>query len=277
MAKRRFVAPARDLVPVHVWSSPLFAAFAAYRPWFDDAIWPGLDDLNLAMAGRMHAHTGHALQFVAQTDELLQDGCHYESRIHEHGSIATRLENWHDLFNAVMWVEYPALKSALNARQHADVQAVGARERTPGQCAMTQFDEAGVVIALNDDQLLSLWDAHDWSALFLGARAAWQDGRIRVQVFGHALLEHALHPAMLLVGKCLVVRAADDQAIARVAEAVWRGEVLQSPAELRPLPLSGIPGWHPQTQDPSQAPAFYQQAPCFRPRRPGRCYPPPLN
>jgi hypothetical protein len=50
------------------------------------------------------------------------------------------------------------------------------------------------------------------------------------------------------------------------------GSLLIDPQELRPLPLSGIPGWHRRTHDPE----FYATAPCFRPLRPGRIYPPPL-
>lgn len=273
MAKRRFVAPARDEVPATVWSSPLFAPFSAYASWFVGACWPDIDVLNQALNSACHAHSGRALRFVAQTDALLLDGCHYESRIYERGEISTRLENWHDLFNAVMWIEFTALKSALNTRQYIDVMQVGSRERTPGQCAMTQFDEAGVVVALRDDALLPLWDAHDWSALFWDNQSAWRDGRISIHVFGHALLEHALHPAMLLVGKCIVVTGNADAALTTVAQAITDASVLHSPSELRPLPLSGIPGWHAETGDP----AFYQQAPCFRPRRLDRCYPAPLT
>ena len=42
--------------------------------------------------------------------------------------------------------------------------------------------------------------------------------------------------------------------------------------ELRPLPLSGIPGWHA-----GQDARFHREATCFKPLRPGRVYPPPLG
>ena len=108
---------------------------------------------------------------------------------------------------------------------------------------------------------------------------------------GHALPELMLVPGLYPVGKCLVVMqepGADDAATVEVAAveaaaveataveaataAIAAGHVLCDPAELRPLPLPGIPGWHP-----GQTAAFYAQTPCFRPLREGRVYPEPLR
>ena len=226
----------------------------------------------------MHnAKNAHLPQFVAQTTELLRDGLHYEQRIAERGQIATRTRNWHDLLNALIWLRFPSLKAALNARQVAEIAHVGSKQRSRAQCALTHFDEGGAIVLLRDPELLSLWDAHDWHGLFWRERAAWSDGRIEVLVFGHALLEHALKPAQLLVSKTLAVSVPqngkmEDAAIAAVAVAIHRGELLNDPQELRPLPLSGIPGWHVDNAVES----FYREAPCFRPLRAGRSYPEPI-
>jgi hypothetical protein len=95
-----------------------------------------------------------------------------------------------------------------------------------------------------------------------------------IYVFGHALLEHSLSPDKLLVGKALpfVIGNPDDEAalIAACAQGIASGALLNDPQELRPLPISGIPGWHAHTDDV----AFYRDAPCFRPVRDGRVYPP---
>lgn len=211
--------------------------------------------------------------FVAQTPTLLSDGLHYEQRIAERGDIATREANWHDLFNALVWLRYPAIKRALNARQVAEILHMGPKLRSRAQYAMTHFDEAGVVVTLRDRSLLSLWDAHDWHGLFWRERLAWQDGRATVELFGHALLEHALSPGKLLVGKALVFLAdhgtvaADDAC----ASAIASGRLLHDPLDLRPLPLSGLPGWHPE----SVAEMFHRETACYQPRRDGRRYPPP--
>ncbi len=80
--------------------------------------WPSVAALN--------AHSRDAaVRFVAQTPELLDDGLHYEQRILEHGGIATRERNWHDLLNALVWLRYPKLKRALNARQVGEIARVG--------------------------------------------------------------------------------------------------------------------------------------------------------
>jgi len=231
------------------------------------------------------ARPGRPPRFVAQTPALLADGLHYEQRIAQHAEIATREGNWHDLLNALVWLRYPALKSALNRRQVAEIAIAGPKRRTRAQCALTHFDEAGAVVVVRDRALLALWDRHDWHGLFWRERAAWTDGRIAAHVFGHALLEHALRPVQLLVAKALVVLRPDaagadadgssamTDAFAMCADAIRRGELLNDPQELRPLPLSGIPGWHVDNGEER----FYRDAPCFCPLRAGRRYPAPLH
>ena len=266
MKRQRFVAPARGDVPRACFDHPIFAGFARHAAWLHAAEWPSLDDLNRAMPD--------GLRFVEQTRALLEDGLHYETRIRERGEIATRAGNWHDLFNALMWIERRPLKAALNARQADDVRRAGL-QRTRAQCAQTHFDEAGAIVVLRDEALLAAWDAHDWRTLFFERAQAWRNGDARVIVFGHALLEHALQPSPVHTAKCIaaISSASDEAVVAAVARTIEAGALLTDPQELRPLPLSGIPGWHPRTSDP----AFYADAPCFRPLRPGRVYPPPLR
>ena len=154
---------------------------------------------------------------------------------------------------------------------------MGAKQRSRAQCALTHFDEGGVVVLLRDPDLLTLWDAHDWHGLFWLQRNAWSDGRMEAIVFGHALLEHALRSEQLLVGKALVAvmpQTENVESAARsIAQAIHAGAVLNDPQELRPLPLSGIPGWCADNAEEQ----FYCAAPCFRPRRAGRGYPPALQ
>ena len=270
MKKTRYVAPPRNAVDPKVFQRMPLAAWREYAGLIEGGDWPGIDALNVARPAGMRE------RFVAQTRELLADDLHYEQRIAERGEIATRENNWHDLFNALVWLRHPALKRALNARQVAEIVHMGPKQRSRAQCALTHFDEAGVVIALRDPALLPLWNAHDWHGLFWRERAAWLDGRIQVGLFGHALLEHALTPAQLLVGKALVAvgsNASPMAAIAACVQAIGSGAVLCDPLELRPLPLAGVPGWHP---DNGQE-AFCLEAACFRSVRAGRCYPAALE
>jgi len=272
----RFIAPERAAVTEALIAQPVFAGLAAFRPLLLAPAWPSVAELNALVQPLRHRVSGAPLWLHAQ--EILEDGENYEQRILRHGLIATRSGNWHDLLNALVWHQFPAIKSALNAGQVEDMARVGLQQRTRRQCAYTQFDEAGAVVVLRDSALLAQWDGHDWDGLFRGNAHAWQDGRITLKVFGHALYEHALNPAMLLVSKTLVILDEDsalgvDDIDRHVADAIADGACLGDPQELRPLPMSGIPGWHRQTQDA----AFYRDQPCFRPLRAGRRYPPPLR
>lgn len=268
---RRFVAPLRGQVASHCLDHPVFSAFLRQREWMCSDDWPGIDALNRVL----HADGDNAaLSFVEKSQAMPDDGLHYEQRIRHAGRIATRPRNWHDLFNAMAWIRYPQLKRALNRRQVEEIDRLGVKIRSHAQSALTHFDEGGAVIVVRDPDVLALWDVHDWHGLFWRERSAWSDGRIEVAaMFGHALLEHALLPGQLLVAKCIAVAtSADvDEAIAQVAEAIATGALLQDPQDLRPLPLSGIPGWHPESGEED----FYRRGACFRPVREGRTYPSP--
>jgi hypothetical protein len=278
----RFTAPARaDIDPV-VFTRPPLSQWLQFRELLCEREWPDLDAINVCWP---HSEGIRTMRFVAQSPELLADGRHYEQRIAALGEIATRERNWHDLLNALVWLRFAPLKAALNACQVAQIAIVGPKTRTRAQCAQTLFDEAGVVVLLRDPALLSLWDAHDWPGLFWRERDAWSDGRIEAIVFGHALLEHALKNRQLLVGKALVVAMPQsieverevsmrgEAAIDAIVAGIAAGELLLDPQELRPLPMSGIPGWHEDNTNED----FYRRAPCFCPLRAGRHYPAPQS
>jgi hypothetical protein len=276
----RYQAPPRDAVATQVWRRPPLDAWVAHYPWIAAADWPSVAALNSLLGERAHAVTGLPLRFVEQTPELLRDGLHYEQRSFERGAISTRADNWHDLLNALIWIHYPVLKSALNARYAAELHDRVGKERSRAQMAITHFDEGGAIVLLRDPELIRYWDRHDWHGLFWTERRAWQDGRIQVVVFGHAMLEHALMPHQVVTAKCVLACveetespiAAEQRVLGQLAERIRNGDCLNDPQELRPLPLSGIPDWH----DANREEAFYQTAECFRPLRPGRVYPPPL-
>lgn len=260
---RRFVPPPRAAVDPQVLEHPLFAGLQDFRDLLDDAAWPSIAalDARLGLPGK---------RLVEQDAALLADGLHYEARIAQ-GHIATRTDNWHDLFNALVWARYPQLKQALNVQQCRHIEAMPPGQRNRAQAALTQFDETGVIVRVRDHAPLTAWDAHDWRALF--ESRYWLSGDIAIAaVFGHALMEQALLPGRRLVGKCVVVQGdVDDACVDAVTAAIAEGRAVTDPLQLRPLPLAGIPDWY-EGQDV----AFYADAAYFRPLRAGRQYPPPL-
>lgn len=261
---RRFVPPPRAAVDPQVFAHPVFAGLRDVHDLLASPEWPSIAALEarLALPGK---------HLVEQDAALLADGLHYEARIAQ-GRIATRVDNWHDLFNALVWARYPQLKQVLNVQQCRHIASMPPGQRNRAQAALTQFDETGVIVRVRDEDVLAAWDVHDWPALFEPAR--WQSGDIAIAaIFGHALMEQALLPGRLLVGKCVVVHGeVDDACVDAVASGIVEGRAVTDPLQLRPLPLAGIPGWH-QGQDA----AFYADAAYFRPLRAGRQYPPPLH
>ncbi|HFF3035193.1 TPA: DUF3025 domain-containing protein [Stenotrophomonas maltophilia] len=261
---RRFVPPPRAAVDPQVFAHPVFAGLRDVHELLASPEWPSIAALEtrLTLPGK---------HLVEQDAALLADGLHYEARIAQ-GRIATRADNWHDLFNALVWARYPQLKQVLNVQQCRHIASMPPGQRNRAQAALTQFDETGVIVRVRDEDVLAAWDVHDWPALFEPAR--WQSGDIAIAaIFGHALMEQALLPGRLLVGKCVVVHGeVDDACVDAVTAAIAEGRAVTDPLQLRPLPLAGIPGWH-QGQDA----AFYADAAYFRPLRAGRQYPPPLH
>ena len=265
--RRRFVPPPREAVEAACFAQPLFAALVPFTGVLVGPQWPSIETLNAVLPLQDKC-------LVEQDATLLADGRHYEQRIAAAGQIATRTCNWHDLFNALVWARYPTIKRALNACQCRHIEQMGVHARNRAQAALTQFDETGVIVRVRDPARVAAWNAHDWQDLFVQHAGSWGNGDISVAaVIGHALMEQALLPGRLLVGKCVVVQGDDDAAcVDAVVQAIRRQDVLTDPLQLRPLPLAGIPGWHAR-----QDPRFYREAAYFRPLRDGRLYPPPLG
>jgi hypothetical protein len=267
----RFIAPARDAIDPAVFAIPPLSELGEFDAWLRGQRWPDVDELNARRTEIMRA------RFVPQTRQLEAEDLHYELRIAQRAEISTRECNWHDLLNAMIWLRYPELKYALNRRQVEEIGVAGPKSRTRAQCALTHFDEGGAIIIVRDRRLIDHWDAHDWHALFWRERDAWLSGDIRAIVIGHALLEHALRPEQLIVSKAIAVfdeskKTTSEDAVTKASLGVRDRTLLLDPQELRPLPLSGIPGWHRA----NVCAEFYATAQCFRPLRNGRHYPDPL-
>src|SRR2546423_6525995 len=96
----------------------------------------------------------------------------YEAFIARTGCVPTR-DNLHDLFNALVWLTFPAIKRRLNELQVAEIARDGiGSTRGAVRDALTVFDENGAwwdAPAVLRDAL----EARDWHALFIRHRDAW--------------------------------------------------------------------------------------------------------
>ena len=193
----------------------------------------------------------------------------YETTIHNSGTVPTRSRNWHDFFNALVWLNWPHTKAAFNALHiRAGVASVRSRPRD----ALTLLDESGVVVAYSESVLWEKLARADWNDLFVRQRTTVR-AAMRFYLIGHALHEKALAPYPSMTGKCVPVLVPNeffalDAAQQRLQlDALLARQLLatspQTPAQFPPLPLLGIPG----VTVASEHPDFYADTRIFRPQR----------
>ena len=234
--------------------------------------WPSVGDLQ-RLAGRERVSgAGVPLRFV-EAGTQARPGLSYEQRIFESGEVVCRPEDWHDLFNALVWLAFPRAKAALNARHVREMAREAPGKRGRARDALTLFDEGGLIVASADRALLQLIRDFRWKALFWQQRVELTR-RMRFFVFGHALYEKALAPFVGITASAALLEV-DDAFLAadlrtQLAVADCRaGEILASeglvrtPRDLSPVPLLGVPGWSPFSEDER----FYENVDYFRPGR----------
>ena len=248
------------------WASPLFAPL---RPWLDQ-LPPRPDSAALAALAEqtpIHTASGHRLRFVAPQD----DGLAYERRIATCGEVETRPDNWHDFFNALVWLAFPRAKREISAG-HARATLADGQPRGTARDALTHFDECGIVVLSRQPDLLDLLRDFQWKKLFVERRAEVESA-MRFVVFGHATYEALLKPYRGLIAKailfevdaaCLAQAPAQLLAVVdqRLADELASGRHAR-PRDFQPLPLLGLPGVTPENAEP----AYYDDAWQFRPGR----------
>lgn len=222
----------------------------------------GLDALNelASKRGARHAQGGMDLRFA--NSPAACSAAQYEQGIAASGSVPTREDNLHDFLNALVWLRFPALKSALNLL-HCQVLAQQPHEkkqRGRQRDRLTLLDESSMLVISSNPDLLELLRERKWETLLWEARAdVLRD--MRFIVVGHGLLEKCLAPFPGMTAKCLIIQSAGYRTadIDRLAAERIRTE--ETPA-LPPLPVQGIPGW-----DDNGNPAYYRNTEIFRPAR----------
>lgn len=238
--------------------------------------WPDLEMLN-ALAevhGRRVANAqSMPVRFVPQTAKALSFEAAFEPRAYLRGEVQVRPCDRHDLFNALVWMTFPATKAVINARHYESMTAVGRGNRPPQRDALTLFDEDGVAVVSSDADLLELVRGFRWKELFWHRRDAAM-ARMRFFVFGHALFTKALQPFVGLTGKAVLLEAPGG--FLELAEApqlagldrllalhIRDRERFCHGRELSPLPVLGVPGWW----SGNEREAFYDDTAYFRPGR----------
>ncbi|HSD60727.1 MAG TPA: DUF3025 domain-containing protein, partial [Burkholderiales bacterium] len=194
--------------PGFLLRSPMLESLrTAAAPLGDLPAWPRHDELNAlppGPAGWPRNARGLPIRFVSPPGPGAAQSL-YEQEIAAFGRVPTRGGNWHDLFNALVWISFPRSKSALNARHCAAREArAEASRRSPVEDALAGFDESGVAVACSDPALESLLRGFRWQELFWEHRERVQAG-MGFFLFGHGLCEVALRPFIGITGKAIIV------------------------------------------------------------------------
>lgn len=240
-------------------------AFAPYQSLIDALglarALPSLDDLN-ALAGE-HGTTqtrGLPLRFFVPDGRL--SARDYETHILHTGQVPTRADTWHDVLNALVWLRFTRFKAALNAAHGEAIALETDAQRGRRRDALTVLDESGVWVISRDPALPELLAGRAWHALFWEARSRVETG-MRFVVVGHALLEKAFAPYPSMTGKCLPLISDTLDPDAAETLAVTALGRIDTPRQLAPLPVQGIPGWDAANAHET----YYANQAVFRPAR----------
>jgi hypothetical protein len=259
--------------------SPLLAPLYPVLHKLNVSDFPSLQDLNKYLAGvqtPLRVQSGRVLHFVPQEKSGLGFEEQYEPRCFLNGEVQTRSENWHDVFNALVWLTYPRAKAAINARHYqvlSQEHVANESQRGLVRDMATLLDESGVIVVCSNANLAALLKSFQWKTLF------WQHReQVRAEmdfyIFGHGLYEKALQPYVGMTGQGLVVEVATEffswtlpQRLSyldeKLADYLLQPEHGLSPRALHPVPLLGMPGW---SKDNEKA-EYYDNTAYFRPGR----------
>lgn len=256
--------------------TPQFAPLRAVSKHLPQYHWPDVRDLNEiadAFCAQLVNDSGQRIRFVAQRDKPLRFEDKFEPRAYLRGEVMVREANWHDLFNALVWMVFPAAKAAINRRHYESLQAQSGPQRSPLGDALTMFDEDGMVVLSADTELLDLLRRFRWKDLFWERRDAVR-AEMRFLLFGHAMYEKALHPYVGMTAKSVLLEVPREMlelgnAALTVAVDRCLAAYVSDPRNFRhgrllaPLPVLGVPGWWPD----NEYAGFYDDTSYFRPGR----------
>lgn len=233
--------------------------------------WPSCQQLNQLLPKEVTNVKGDVLTLVEQTSVLLADGLYYEQRIYEQGIVPTREQNWHDFFNALIYLLFPKTKKEINRLHCEHIALYGQQKRSKCRDALTLLDECGVLIPYTKQSIANELQQHQWDSAFVAQRECWGH-EVDAVIIGHANYEKSLTPYIGFTGKALYLAVEKEYFTLNLLEkyqyldtilAKNLSVLMQDNSNLYPLPMLGVPGWWPENVNP----AFYHNKNYFRPKR----------
>jgi hypothetical protein len=281
-----------------LWNRAAFLDSRMFKPLhpvigcLDEDSFPTIDSCNALLSLRhptISVSRGIPLRFVRQPPGPLAFEEEYEPRCFLTGEVQMRSSNWHDLFNALVWLTFPKTKAILNERHYDEMvrrPITGNNGRGALRDVSTLFDESGVIVAYTDAEMAGFLLNFRWKELFWEKRSRCEmasSGTVAAgmgfYLFGHSLYEKAMKPYVGYTGHALLVDVERDffswplEAQLAGLDAILQRQLAapngcRSNAALSPLPLLGIPGWAAGNGCES----YYDNTAYFRPGRATKRY-----
>tara|TARA_Y100001934_G_scaffold283616_1_gene404842 strand:- start:1443 stop:2279 length:837 start_codon:yes stop_codon:yes gene_type:complete len=259
-----------------IWDSAFFLKSPAFWPlevfakqFVGFKKWPSLENFNDSFAEHRQQN---ALKFVEQRGK--QKVVDYIEQIAFSSEVPSRQGNWHDYFNMLCWQAFPQTRRRINELQVAALGQQSPSERGIVRTALldslTHLDECGVAFLSSSKELLSAIREFSWKEAFLERRQLFANS-VDVIVFGHGLYAQLLRPYIGITGRSLLIECTADYFVKPESRRLnladhWiaeRIEQVETPKQLSPLPLLGVPGWLEENENSK----FYENKNYFRPGR----------
>lgn len=263
-------------IPHFIDTTPIFEPLQIIKPFLNTyGSWPtieNLEQLKNTIAAPILTQSGKPISFTSEITPGKEFADLYEPRIYLTGKIQTRTQNWHDFFNALVWIIFPRSKASLNHIHFQTMQRENGHtpsQRGPLRDAATLFDESGVVVLSSDDALISLLKERYWKTLFWEKRQLVQTN-MKFFVFGHSLYEKSLKPYVGMTAKGIVLKVNTSYFKQPLSTQIslldglleeFIPQKIKTPRNLVPIPILGYPGW----SNENSVHTYYDNKYYFRP------------
>ncbi len=205
-----------------------------------------------------------ALSFIPSPSQKLS-AVEYETRIvHQRELIVN--DNWHDIFNACIWLTFPKTKRTISDL-HVSLGSGENNQRPRRRDVLTLFDESGMLMVSERSDFREMNEHHQWRKLFVEHRDEFVT-QVKPILFGHGAMEQLVtqfHRGLTV--KAMWIELSSETSLDalddHLASQIQRDTLLTDNERRVPLPLLGVPGWF----DENKSESCYDDLQVFRPLR----------
>ena len=258
------------LIPAALRAHISFAPYMPYVPYVPTCEFLDRTNGTVGAANATSLVAAPAVPTFIPPPSLALSAIDFERRVVEHNELVVRPDSLHDVLNALIWLTFPKTKRAISEAHVALGVNPNGKTRPRRRDVLTVFDESGMIMLSERDNLREMNRRHQWRELFVTHRTDFVQ-HARPVLFGHGAMEQ-LANQLPKVHRGLTVKAlwlplptatpvaeVDDYLAIRIE----RGDSLHETERTVPLPVLGIPGWFAE----NEVLECYDDTSIFRPKR----------